>query len=82
MITLTAVNPSLEKPLETQIALRDRTIKSAAANVLAATDMHAHNSFEHPDAVMVAPLSMTVKDGCAFVTIPKASVTKVELTIE
>ncbi|MGC1452127.1 MAG: alpha-L-arabinofuranosidase C-terminal domain-containing protein [Candidatus Sulfotelmatobacter sp.] len=82
VITLTAVNPSLEKPLETQIALRDRTIKSAAGNVLAATDMHAHNSFEHPDAVMVAPLSMTVKDGCAFVAIPKASVITVELTIE
>ena len=81
MVTLTAVNPDLSKAVETEIALRGVAIKSASGTVLTASDMHAHNTFEQPDAVKTTALAVTAKDDLVRVIIPAASVVKVEVLL-
>lgn len=81
VVTLTMVNPDLTDPKEAQIALRGGTASSASGTVLAASDMHAHNTFDQPDAVRTAALKVAVNGGMLNVTIPAASVTKLEVTI-
>ena len=81
VVTLTVVNPSLETSLETQIMLRGRKIKTASGRVLTSSDIHAHNTFDQPDAVKPAPINATLSDGAAIVTFPQASVSTIEMTI-
>ena len=81
IVTLTMVNPALSSPSDTQVALRGADAKSVSGIVLAANDMHAHNTFEQPDAVKSAPLNATVSGGMVTVTLPPASVAKLEITL-
>jgi alpha-L-arabinofuranosidase len=77
-VTLTMVNPSLSSPLDTQIALRGGDATAATGMVLNASDMHAHNTFDQPNAVKSVPLAVSVNGGLLTVTIPPASVTKIQ----
>ncbi len=80
-LILTIVNTHATASRETEITLRGGSAKSAQAMVLAASDIHAHNDFEHPDAVAprVAPAEIS---GSRFTwTFPPASVTKLELEL-
>jgi alpha-L-arabinofuranosidase len=77
-VTLTMVNPSLSSPLDTQIALRGGDATAATGMVLDASDMHAHNTFDQPNAVKSVPLAVSVNGGLLTVTIPPASVTKIQ----
>jgi alpha-L-arabinofuranosidase len=43
--------------------------------------MHAHNTFENPDAVKTAPLDTSISGGFLNVNIPPASVIKLEITL-
>jgi alpha-L-arabinofuranosidase len=81
VVTLTVVNPDLSKTIETQIALRGAAVASASGTVLAASDMHAHNTFEHPNAVMSTTLAVAMGDGLLNVSIPAASVTKLDIVL-
>jgi alpha-N-arabinofuranosidase len=81
LVTLTVVNPSLESSQETQICIRGRTVENASSSVLQAVDMHAHNTFERPETVKPAELNVTIKDDSAFFTFPKASVSRLQMTI-
>ena len=81
IVTLTVVNPDLINPKETQIAIRDARITRASGTVLAAPEMHAHNTFEHPDAVKPAPLDVVVSGGMVTASLPPASVNKLEISI-
>ena len=80
VITLTAVSPRLTDPSLTQIVLRGGTAASARGFVLTSTDIHSHNTFQAPDTVHSAPLGVTVSGGALTVTIPPASVVKLEIT--
>ncbi len=81
VVTLTMVNPALTSPSETQVALRGVSVARATGVVLASDDMHAHNTFENPNAVKTAALAVTVNGDMMTVTIPAASVTKLEITL-
>jgi alpha-L-arabinofuranosidase len=81
IVTLTMVNSALSSPCQTQIALRRSTMAHVTGTVLAAGDMHAHNTFEQPKAVKSAPLNATVSGDMVNVTIPAASVTKLEISL-
>lgn len=81
IVTLTMVNSALSSPSETQIALRGATMAKVTGTVLAADDMHAHNTFEQPNAVKSAPLNATVSGDMVNVTIPAASVIKLEISL-
>lgn len=81
VVTLTIVNPDLSKVTETQIALGAARIIRAEGTVLAANDMHAHNTFDQPNAVTTATLAVAVNGEQLSVTLPPASVTKLTLTL-
>ena len=51
-VVLTIVNPDTQKPQETQINVRGTKISGVRATVLTSKDIHAHNTFERPDALM------------------------------
>lgn len=79
-VIVTMVNPSVTEARETEIVLRGATPASATATVLAARQMNAHNSFESPDVVTPAPAGIRVGGGRAMLTVPPASVVKVDIS--
>jgi alpha-N-arabinofuranosidase len=81
VVTLTIVNPDLSKTVETQIALPGAAITSASGTVLAARDMHAHNTFDQPNAVTPATLAVALRGDLLNVSIPAASVTKLDVVL-
>jgi alpha-N-arabinofuranosidase len=81
VITLTVVHPALNKSTDAQIALNGAKILQVSATALAAADMHAHNSFDAPDAVKPVSLAVEVSDGLIAVNLPPASVVKLEISI-
>jgi alpha-N-arabinofuranosidase len=67
--------------VETQIDLRGAAVASASGTVLAANDMHAHNTFDQPNAVVPTTLAIAVGGGLLNVSIPAASVTKLDIIL-
>jgi alpha-N-arabinofuranosidase len=74
-LTLTVTNPSIDQTREVEITVRGASVASATAMVLAAVDVHAHNSFENPRSV-----EPRVEQGLARRFAP-ASVTKLEIQL-
>jgi alpha-N-arabinofuranosidase len=81
-ITLTVVNPHLHNDLTTEVAIGGASILSIRGTVLVAPDIHAHNDFDHPNAVTTADAKLgTVSAGRLVHTFPAASVTALTLTL-
>ena len=76
-LVLTATNPDVSQPREAQIAVRGAKVASAKAWVVAESDTHAHNTFEHPDAVKTRAAEVAVRPDSLTFTFPPASVTKI-----
>ena len=81
VVTLTAVNPDLAKTTEAEVAVRGASIKSASGTVLTAPEMHAHNSFDQPDAVKPSALAVNANATMLQVSIPPASVIQLEVIL-
>jgi alpha-L-arabinofuranosidase len=81
-LVLTVVNSDVSQPRETAIRVRGAAIKSGTATVLTAPDIHAHNTFGQPDAVVPASKEITVQGPGLTWTFPPASVTKLTLSLE
>ena len=81
VVTLTVVNPDLKQPKDTQVDLRGAAIVRVTGTVLAHADMHAHNTFDQPDTVKTASLAASVSGSMVNVTIPAASVSKLEILL-
>lgn len=78
---LTVVNPDLENWQETEINVRNARIAGARATVLTSSDIHARNTFEHPDAVQpVQGENLTVGSQFVYRFAP-ASVTRLDLDL-
>jgi alpha-N-arabinofuranosidase len=82
-VTLTVVNPSAADARETTVSLRGAKIASAAITTLTAGALDAHNSFDAPDAVPAPKESQVTPGGSGdlVVTLPKASVNKIRVTL-
>lgn len=81
-VTITATNPDLKESKLTEIALRGSArIASAEASVLTDTDMHAHNTFEQPNAVQTKKLAVEVQGDRVNATIPPASVSRITIQL-
>jgi len=80
-VTLTLVNPDLQTPKVTQLTLPGTNIKDASAEVLFSTDMHAHNSFDQPDAVRPQKLDVSASSDLVTVMLPAASVACLKITV-
>jgi alpha-N-arabinofuranosidase len=82
LLTLTVVNPHLDRPITTEVAIRNASIASATGTVLASADIHDHNTFANPNAVKPAPATLTTPtSGKLIHTFPAASVTTLQLTL-
>jgi alpha-N-arabinofuranosidase len=80
-LTLTAVNPDVSQPRETEIVLRGAKAVSAKAWVVAETDIHAHNTLEQPDQVKTRTAEVSLRPGALSFTFPPASVVKIEVEL-
>jgi alpha-N-arabinofuranosidase len=78
---VTAVNPDTKTPRETEIAIRGASAASGTLTVLSAPDIHAHNTFDHPDAVVPRSSELKVSGATVSLVIPPASVVAVELAL-
>lgn len=82
LLTLTVVNPHLDKPMTTEIAVAGASIASASGTVLSEPDVHAHNDFAHPDAVKPSAATVGSTSGGRLThTFPAASVTSLQITL-
>jgi alpha-N-arabinofuranosidase len=81
-ITLTVVNPHLDRPLTTEVVVHGAGIASATGTVLNEPDVHAHNDFDHPNAVHPHPATIGQPTaGRLLHTFPAASVTTLNITL-
>jgi alpha-N-arabinofuranosidase len=82
LLTLTVVNPHLDRPVTTEIGVAGAGIASYGGMVLAEDDVHAHNDFAHPNAVHPTAVVPAQPSGGRLVhTFPPASVTTLQLTL-
>lgn len=80
-LVLTVTNPHLSQPRETEIMIRGASIKSARATILAAADVHAHNSFANPRGVEPKENQVKVTSGALSYSFAPASVTRLQLEL-
>lgn len=82
-LTLSVVNPHLDRPVTADIAVRSSaTISSVRGTVLASPNVHDHNDFAHPNAVHPNPAATTQPTGNRLIhTFPPASVSTLQLTL-
>ena len=80
-VVLTVTNQSMDTPRESDIVIRGAAIQSAKATTLADADVHAHNSFETPNAVAPKEQPLSPRNGGLTHRFPPASVTKLEITL-
>lgn len=79
-VTVSLVNPMIGTPQTVEIPLKELPSKISGAEILTAGDVHAHNTFENPDAVKLASFKgAEVKKGVLVVEMPPVSVVSVTL---
>jgi alpha-N-arabinofuranosidase len=74
-LLLTVVNPDAKDPRETTISLAGGAAASASVGVLAASDIHARNTFANREAVVPHSAEVAVRNGTITHLFPPASVT-------
>lgn len=79
VITIFAVNRSLDRPIKASIKLSDFTMHSASGKVLSAKDIYVGNDDANPEAVVPKEFQETVSGSLFSHTFPKASVSMIEL---
>jgi alpha-N-arabinofuranosidase len=80
-LTISVVNPDVSQPREAEIHLRGAEASSGEARILATQDIHAHNTFEQPDAVKSRTESWSPSGSTVKFTFPPASVTVLQLKL-
>jgi alpha-N-arabinofuranosidase len=80
-LTLTAVNPDVSQPKETEIVLRGAKAVGAKAWVVGGGDIHAHNTLDQPDQVKTLVAEVSLHGNSLSFTFPVASVAKIEVQL-
>lgn len=80
-IHITLANASLKQDYEIRCELPYAKAASCSARILTG-EVHAHNSFDAPDAVTIVPHPAALSEGVLTFTAPKCSVISVELMLE
>jgi alpha-N-arabinofuranosidase len=76
-LVLTIVNPDDRNSRDTEINVRGGQLTPVAARVLTSPDIHAHNTFDHPNAL--EPVDQQLRG--ATYQFPPASVTRLEFDL-
>ncbi len=79
-VTLTVVNPHVHDERSVEIKLLGGAARSCTVRTLAASDIHAHNTFENPHAVASEETTVPVKGNPVW-TFKPASVTRLEFQV-
>jgi alpha-N-arabinofuranosidase len=67
---------------DTEVVLRGAgSVASVSATVLTAQEIHAHNTFDQPDAVTTKKTTATASGSIVKITLPPSSVVKLEMVI-
>jgi len=80
-LVVTVVNPHVSESRTADVSLRGASARSARVTVLAETDIHAHNDFDHPHAVEPREEKTSVSGSSFAWTFKPASVTKLEIDL-
>jgi len=80
-LTLTVANTDTKQPRETEIAIRGAEAKGCQVATLTSADIHAHNTFENPDAVKPEMRTIEASGSIVNYTIPPASVTRLDFAL-
>jgi alpha-N-arabinofuranosidase len=80
-LTLTVVNPHVSEPRETRITLRGGRISALSATTLTSQDIHAHNTFDQPDALAPQTKSLQATGAAVTYIFPPASATKLSFSL-
>jgi alpha-L-arabinofuranosidase len=80
-LTISVVNPDVSQPREAEIHLLGAEAASGQATILATQDIHAHNTFDHPDAVKPRTENWSPSGRTVKFTFPPASVTLLQLKL-
>ena len=80
-LVITAVNPDAMQPRETEITVRGGKPASGTMKVLAASDIHAHNTFDQHDVVVPRAGKVKFAGGTVAISVPPASVVGVQLEL-
>jgi alpha-N-arabinofuranosidase len=79
-LTLTVTNPHATESREAEVVIRGARPGMVNARVLAAPDVHAHNTFENPNAVVARDVPATLgSNGMLVFRFPPASVTRLAI---
>lgn len=81
VLTVSIVNSHADSPVETTLSLLGGTAKSVSQVVLASDDIHAHNTFDRPDAVTPRHDPLDVSGGEWTVILEPASVSVLRIEL-
>jgi alpha-N-arabinofuranosidase len=81
ILTLTVVNPHTTEHREAEIMVRGGSFSSAEVTTLTNSDIHAHNTFDHPEAVSAISQKVSASGLPLRYTFAPASVTKLSITL-
>ena len=80
-LTLTVVNPHATDTVEAEVVLRGGSARAGSAAVLTDQDIHAHNTFDAPDAVRPVASAATIAGHSWRYTFAPASVTAIKVQL-
>ena len=80
-LTVTAVNPSTDTARDAQVTVHGANTGAAKATVLSSEDIHAHNTFEQPNAVMPKEAAIKAQGRSLSFQFPPASVVKLQIDL-
>jgi alpha-N-arabinofuranosidase len=81
VVTLSVVNPCVCEPTEAEIDLCGHAVSEAAATVLNASDIHAHNTFDAPKAVTPRSVAVSLSGGALHHSFAPVSITVLRLAL-
>ncbi len=80
-VVLTVTNPHVANAREAIVSIRGANVRSATMTILTSADVHAHNSFEHPDTLVPTASSVSASGNQVTAIFPPASVAKLTLQL-
>jgi alpha-L-arabinofuranosidase len=80
-LVLTVVNPDARRAQDAGISISGASIRSGRIWTLADADIHAHNSFDHPNAVQPTEREFRGSGSGLVHPLPAASVTRLILDL-
>jgi alpha-N-arabinofuranosidase len=81
-LTVTLTNASLTETRETEIVVRGALPRTMRMTTLAARDVHAVNTFDHPDVIAPVNVDVAAVGATTVVHLPPASVVKLAVALD